>query len=119
MPAAGAFPHRVSVQVRTEASDGHRGLTETWATRHRRWSARVVELSGRDLERARQIDPRIAIDVRLRFWSAYREDLDGGRTRLVYHPTADSDEDRALDIITPPAQIVDREEVQVLCKDVA
>ena len=116
---AGALPHRVSLQVRTEVSDGHRGFTETWAPRSRRWSARVIELSGRDLERAKQIDPRISIDVRLRYWSAYRDDLDGGRTQLIYHVNADSDDDRTLEIVTPPVQIVDHQEIQVLCKEAA
>ena len=116
---AGELPHRVSIQVRTETSDGHRGLTETWAARYRRWSARVIELSGRDLERARQIDPRISLDVRLRYWSGYRDDLDGGRTRLLYHVTTDSDDDRTLEIVTPPAQILDHQEIQVLCREAA
>ena len=110
---------RVSVQVRTETDDGHRGLTDAWATRHRRWSAQVIELSGRDLERAQQIDPRIALDVRFRYWTAYRDDLDGGRTRLLYHVNDDSDDDRTLEIVTPPAQIVDHQEIQVLCREAA
>lgn len=119
MDAAGSLPHRVSIQVRTETSDGHRGFTETWTSRYRRWPARVIELSGRDLERARQIDPRIAIDIRLRYWRDYRDDLDGGRTRVVYHVTDDSDDDRTLEVVTPPVAIVDRQEIQVLCREAA
>ena len=77
----------------------------------------MTELSGRDLERARQIDPLITIDLRQRFWRAYRDDMDGCRARLVYYPTSNSDDDRTLEMVTPPIQLVDRQEIQVLCKE--
>lgn len=113
-------PQRVSIEVRTEASDGHDGYVETWAVRHRRWSARVRPLAGRDLERAQQIDPRISTEVTFGYWRGYRDDLDGGRVRLVYHPTSVSDDDRTLEIVTPPTDVDERHvDVQVLCREAA
>lgn len=120
MIAAGALLHRVSIQERTEASDGHDGLTETWATTRNRISARVHSLLGRDLERARQIDPRVSHEVSLRYWQAYRTVLDGGRARLLYHPTSTSDDDRTLEIVSPPVDVDERHvELRMLCREAA
>lgn len=111
---------RVSIEVRTETTDGHGGYTETWAVRHRRWSARVRPLAGRDLERARQIDPRISHEVELGYWRAYRDDLDGGRVRLTYHSTSASADDRTLEIVSPPVDVEERHEsITVLCREAA
>jgi head-tail adaptor len=116
---SGVYRDRVSILAApVETSDGHDGLTEAVAvTTHARWSAKVRDLTGRELERARQIDPRIGVEVCFRYWRAYRDDLDAGRSSLVFHPTSDSLNDRALVIVTPPTQRVPREEVVVLCRE--
>lgn len=109
---------RVSVQTRTETSDGHDGYTESWATTHRRVSARVRPLLGRDLERARQIDPRASHTVTLRYWRAYQADLDGGRARIVYHPTSDSADDRTFEIVTAPIDLDEAHvALEMTCKE--
>lgn len=104
---AGELRHRVTIEARTEVSDGHDGfLDPTWSTVAARRAAKVMPLQGRDLERARQVDPRISHEVTLRYWRDYRGDLDGGRVRLVYHDLAD----RYFEIIGAP---VDHEEAHV------
>lgn len=113
---AGDLRDRVTIQRRTEASDGHDGVTETWSTVYRRVSAKVQPLSGRDLERARQIDPRISHDVTLRYWQSYRSDLDGGRARLVHHGV----EDVTLEIVGPPIDVDGRHEwLRMPCREAA
>lgn len=120
MVTAGERRDRVSVQVRTETSDGHDGYTETWDTRHSRWSARARALSGRDLERARQVDPRVSWEVVFGYWRAFRADLDGGRARLLVHPTSNSADDITLEIVTPPVDVEGkRHDVLVLCREAA
>jgi head-tail adaptor len=119
MLSAGTLQDRVSIQARTETSDGHDGLVETWATLHGRWSAAVRELRGRDLERARQADPRTSIEVDFRYWRAFRDDLDGGRVRLLVHPTMQSDDDRVLEIVGPPVESERRVMVTVPCREAA
>lgn len=96
---------RVTVQVRSEVSDGHDGYTETWTTQHSRWAARVRALSGRDLETARQVDPRVSWEVILQWWQDFRSDLAGGRTRLVFHPTSDTADDITMEIVGPPVDV--------------
>lgn len=117
----GELRQRVTVQVRTETTDGHKGYTEAWANVPPvRRAARVKPLVGRDLERARQIDPRISHEVTLRAWRDYPEHLDGGRTRLVYHPTSDSADDRTFEIVSPPVDVEERHaELQMLCREAA
>lgn len=120
MLTAGELRHRVTVQTRTEVSDGHDGVNETWSALRSRVAARVDPLLGRDLERARQIDPRISHQVSLRYWAAYQADLKGGRSRLVYHPTASASDDRTFEIVTPPIDVNERhEELSVLCREAA
>lgn len=121
MVTAGALRQRVSILARTEASDGHDGLVETWDTVVRtRMSARVKPLQGRDLERAQQIDPRITHEVTFRFWSDYPADLDGGRARLLYHPTNDSSDDRTFEIVGAPMDIGESHlELRLACKEAA
>jgi SPP1 family predicted phage head-tail adaptor len=116
----GRLRHRVSIQARTEVSDGHDGYTETWATTRSRWAAMVEPLIGRDLERARQVDPRISHRVTFRYWRAYRDDLDGGRVRVVYHPTSLSSDDRTFEVISAPVDVGEAHvAVQVECKELA
>lgn len=117
MISAGDLRDRVSIEVRTEVSDTHDGYTETWAVRHSRWAANVRELSGRDLERARQVDPRTSIEVDFRYWEAFRADLDGGRVRLKVHDTSASADDRTLEIVSPPVETERRVKVTVGCRE--
>lgn len=118
---AGDLRQRVTVQVRTEGSDGHDGLVETWApVQPARRSAQVLPLVGRDLERAQQVDPRVSHRMRLRYWRTYQADLDGGRVHVVYHPTSDSADDRTFEIVSPPIDLEERHiELQVLCREAA
>lgn len=118
MAAAGGLAQRVTLLARTQTSDGHDGYTETWTTEVRsRISAAVQPLAGRDLERARQIDPRVSHSVTLRYWSTYRTDLDGGRTRLTWH---DGNTDVTLEIVAPPVDVHARHDVvTLLCRELA
>ena len=116
----GAYRHRVTVQTQTETSDGHDGFTVAWAALRARIAAMVEPLSGRDLDSARQIDPRISHRVSLRYWRDYVSDLKGGRTRLVYHPSARSDDDRTFEPVTPPLDVDERHvEIQIACRELA
>lgn len=113
---AGELRQRVSIVAIAEQSDGHDGMVDVPTVTHARIAARIRPLSGRDLERARQVDPRITHDVTLRYWRNYQNDLDGGRASLVYHDLTD----RAFEIVGPP---VDTEEAHVqivqTCKEAA
>lgn len=114
---SGDLRHRVSIQNRTEVSDGHDGLVETWATVRSRLAALVVQLWGKDLQSARQIDPRISHSVTLRFYRDYAADFDGGRARVVFH---DGDQgDRTLDIVTPPVETESRVALMIQCREAA
>lgn len=116
MLPAGDLRHRVTVTTVIEVSDGHDGLVDTPVTVWTRVPARVNPLVGRDLENARQIDPRISHEVTLRYWKAYPTDLDGGRAKLVYHDLAD----REFEIISPPVDVDERHiELKLLCKELA
>tara|TARA_R110000764_G_scaffold84194_1_gene164845 strand:- start:347 stop:715 length:369 start_codon:yes stop_codon:yes gene_type:complete len=99
---------RVTAEARTETGDDHGGFTESWtavSAALTRMSAKVLPLVGRDLERARQVDPRISHEVTLRYWASFVADLAGGRARLVYHPTSTAGNNRTLEIVTPPVDI--------------
>ena len=116
MLRAGDLLQRVTVQASTETSDGHDGFTVAWAdTSRRRIAAKVLPLSGRDLERARQIDPRASHEVTLRYWRDYSTDLDGGRARLVLH---DGDVgDRTFEIVEAPRESERRVALAMTCKE--
>ena len=109
--------HRVSVQSSTETSDGHDGYTVAWADVRSRVSARVRPLTGRDLERARQIDPRASHEVTLRFWRDYVTDLDAGRARLIFHDGVIGD--RTFEIVEVPREEEPRESLVMTCKEEA
>lgn len=108
---------RVTVQTSTEADDGHRGLTVTWSDLRRRIAARIVPLSGRDLERARQIDARASHEVTLRWWQAYSTDLDAGRARLTWHDGIVGD--RVLEIVEVPRETEHRARLDMICREAA
>jgi hypothetical protein len=115
---AGERRQRVSVQIKAKVSDGHDGfLPDQWASVHARMAVNVKPLAGRDLERARQIDPRISHEVTLPYWRAYHQDLNGGRSRLLYH---DGAMDRPLEIVAPPIDVEEAHvKVTVLCREAA
>ena len=116
MLSSGALPQRVTIHLLTEQPDGHDGVVDVWTPVHRRVPARIRPLAGRDLERARAIDPRITHDVTFRYWQNYRTDLAGGRSKIVYHDIVD----REFEIVGPP---VDTNEAHVelvqTCKEAA
>lgn len=98
---AGEFRQRVTIETRNETQNALTGAyTETWSTVRSRVDARVKPLSGRELERARQIDPRISHEVGFRYWRNYRTQLTA-RERLVYHDIVD----RRLEIIAAPVDV--------------
>lgn len=113
----GELRHRVSIQNRTEVSDGHDGVNENWAVVRARLAANVTQLWGKDLQFAKQIDPRISHNVVMRFYRDYQADLDGGRARLLFH---DGDQgDRVLDIVTPPIETEPRIALMFQCREAA
>ena len=113
---AGELIHRVSLQTRTETDDGHGGFDETWTTVQARIAGRVNALAGRDLERARQIDPRSEYAVHLRYWRAHNDDLDGGRARVIWHDDG-AVGDRTLEIVAPPREVDHRNALELICKE--
>jgi SPP1 family predicted phage head-tail adaptor len=113
---AGELRHRLTVQTRTEVSDGHDGFTESWnaVPKRTRIAGKVRPLQGRDLERAKQTDARISHEVTVRYWHDYRTELAGGRARLIYHDRTD----RTFEIVAPPVDVEERHEQLVLqCRE--
>ena len=108
--------HRVTLQNRTETDDGHGGFDETWSTVQARIAGRIVPLSGRDLERARQIDPRAEYAVHLRYWRQHNDDLDGGRARVIWHDDG-AIGDRTLEIVAPPIEAEHRVALVLTCRE--
>lgn len=92
---AGRLRHRVSIAALQETDDEHHGYASVPLEIASRIPAEVVELSGRALDRAQQIDPRIICEVHVRF----RADIASGQ-QLTYH---DPDRgDRVFEIVGPP-----------------
>lgn len=113
---AGDLRHRVSLQTRTSTDDGHGAFDEAWSTVQSRVAAQVVALVGRDLERARQIDPRATHEVRLRFWRAHNDTLKGGRAQVLWHDDG-AVGDRTLEIVAPAREEGLREWLVLTCKE--
>ena len=114
MLPAGELRHRVSIESLTEVDDGHGGFIDTWARVQERMPARVRPLTGRDLETAKQRDPRISHEVAVRYWRNYHTDLDGGRARLIYHER----KDRPFEVIGPPIDVNERhEDLLLMCRE--
>lgn len=112
---AGDYRQRVSIQTRAESDDGHGAHDETWTTVQARIAASVVELAGRDLERARQIDARATHEVRLRYWRAHNDSLKGGRARVIWHDDGAMG-DRTFEVFGPPRE-VERVQLVLLCRE--
>ena len=114
---AGRLKQRVSFQTYTEVDDGHNGFTEVPAPIVRaRVPAEVLAVTGRDLERARQVDPRASHVLTVRYWQAYATDLAGGRVIAIWH---DGDRDRSLEAVEPPREVVSRDELAMVCREAA
>jgi SPP1 family predicted phage head-tail adaptor len=117
---SGELRHRVTIQTRTETQDSHGDFIETWAVVRARVPAFVRPLTGRDLETAKQVDPQISHEVRLRYWQGYWNELKGGRARLTYHPTNTAAQDRVFEIIGPPIDVDERHaEIRVFTREAA
>jgi head-tail adaptor len=111
---AGELRQRVTLKQDTETDDSHLGVTTSATTIRSRIAAEVVALAGRDLERARAIDPRAGYTVALRYWQDYRTDLDGGRFYVVWH---DGTTDRRLEAVEPPRETVHRVRLEFVCRE--
>lgn len=114
---AGDLHHRLTILNRSEASDGHRGVTESWPAVRSRIAALVAPLRGAALERARQVDVRASHEVTVRWWRTYVDELDGGRARLVWHDGAVGN--RTLTIVEPPREIEPRQFLSFVVKEAA
>lgn len=113
----GRLRHRVTFQTATETSDGHGGVTEASATVGPvRMAAEIAPLDGRDLERARQIDPRAVHKLTVRYWRSYATDLVGGRVSAIWH---DGATDRTLEVVEPPREMVPRSMLEMVCREAA
>lgn len=110
---AGELRHRLTVQEQSDRSDGHDGYDETWTTARARIPGLVVPLAGRELERARQIDPRAAHEVRVRYWRGHHQTRIPG-LQFVWH---DGTENRTLTPIEPFREIEPRQMLAVTCKE--
>ncbi len=107
---AGALRHRVTVQARTDTPDGKGGFVEGTATVCARVPAQITPLSGRELERAMQIDPRSTHQVVMR----YRPDVQA-RQMLIFH---DGLTDRTFEIVgTPTDEDELHRQLTMLCKE--
>lgn len=107
---AGELRHRVTIKSTVETDDGHHGFDETTTVVASRAPASVEPLSGRELERAHQIEPRTTHRVRLR----YRAGLKAGQA-LTFHTAAG---DREFEIVAPPIDVDERRrELHLMCKE--
>jgi len=114
----GDYRHRLTVETRTETSDGYDGFTEDWTAVESatRIAGRVRALAGQDLERARQVDPRAGYEVTVPFWRAYADALAGGRGRVIWHDTG-AGGDRTLEVVEPPREVVHRQRLAMVCRE--
>jgi SPP1 family predicted phage head-tail adaptor len=108
---AGKLRHRVTVSTATETSDGRGGTTSEPTVVLRRVPAMVEMLSGRELDRAVQIDPRSRLSVTMR----YHAGVTAGQA-VVYHSF---EGDRNLEIVAPPLVEEKDRAMQLLCGEAA
>lgn len=110
---AGAYRHRLSMQAQSDQSDGHDGYTEAWTTLRSRVPAKVEPLTGHELDRARQIDPRAAHEVTVRYWAGYHATRIPG-LQFIWHDGAFP---RTLTPIEPFREIEPRQTLAVTCRE--
>jgi SPP1 family predicted phage head-tail adaptor len=65
---AGDLRHRVAVQARASGTGTRGEPTGSWSTVGGRW-AEIINLSGSELEKARQLQADASVRVRFRFYS--------------------------------------------------
>lgn len=92
--ASGSLRHRVSYVEQAETKTDRGGFSVGLTTRYRRVPALVEPLSGVELQRAAQIDPRQKWKVTMRYLPNVRAEQ-----FIVYHRF---DADRTLEIVEPP-----------------
>jgi len=105
------YRQRVSLSGVQEVDDGHGGWIETEVVFADHILASVIQLSGRDLQYAQQIEPRATYRVCIH----YRKDVKS-TSALTYHDTQMGD--RSFEIVAPPLDIGERHwELQLLCRE--
>lgn len=110
---AGDLRQRITIKGVVETDDGHHGFIKTPTTVVSRIPARVRTLTGRELERAQQIDPRATRDVLIR----KRAGVQAGQTVVFHDPDTG---DRELEIVAPPQDPEQSREMWVLlCREAA
>lgn len=92
--AAGLLRHRVSYVEQAETKTERGGYDVGLTTVYRRVPAQVEPLSGVELQRAAQVDPRQRWKVTMRYLPNVRAEQ-----FIVYHRF---DGDRTLEIVEPP-----------------
>jgi SPP1 family predicted phage head-tail adaptor len=99
--------HRVTVTTVQETKNANGGWDQVPVTVCARVPAEVRMLSGRELDRALQIDPRSRLSVAMRYRSGVL-----ARQTVVYHSFAG---DRTLEIVAPP--LIDEKDrsMELLC----
>ena len=108
---AGKLRHRITIKKTIETDDTHHGFSEGTLMVANRIPAKVVPLSGRELERAQQIDPRTTHRVEIR----HRTGLRAGQTVVFHDP---DDGDRVMELVGKPIDVDEaRIEMHLLCKE--
>jgi SPP1 family predicted phage head-tail adaptor len=108
----GELRHRISVTRQNEVEDGEGGFTKTPVTVCYRTPAHVEPLSGRQLERAQQVDPRTTHRVTVR----YQRDIEV-RHALTYHDPWKGD--RMFEILWVEDVDERHRELRLLCVEAA
>jgi SPP1 family predicted phage head-tail adaptor len=65
---SGPLRHRVEIQKPIETQGDDRTITTRWSTIARRFAA-IEPLTGRELQEAQQVQARISVRIRMRFFS--------------------------------------------------
>ena len=83
---AGDLRHKITIQTRTEVSDGMGGYTETWADTYGAWAA-VWPIRGPERLNYMQLESQISHRIRIRYRNGITRkhriifhDVDGNRT---------------------------------------
>lgn len=105
------YRQRVSIVDTVETDDGHGGWIETEVVILDHVLASVMQLGGRDLQYAQQVEPRATYRVCVRFDKRVTS-----AQSLRYHDTVAGD--REFEIVAPPTDIGERHwELQLLCRE--
>lgn len=104
---AGDLRHRITIAAEVETADGRGGFAVTTQTLWSRIPALVEPLSGRELQAAMQIDPRLRYRVSARWLPGVKAEQ-----LVTYHAF---DGDRALEIVGPPLIDEKARAMQLMC----